>query len=179
MDLFDAAERAMAMDDATWARHANPLSGYTRIAGGSALFFALYAAHWIGWWAVLPVALAVGWLVVNPRAFPPPATAEAWMTKGVLGERVFLNRKTVAIPKGFVTANWVTTAFALGFAGLAVWGLVAQDFWFAFTAWHAAAVAKLWFVDRCVWLFEIMKDRHPAYTAWANGDFAASVRREL
>lgn len=175
MDLFGAAERMMAMDESAWSRHANPMSGYTRIAGGSALFFALYSAHWIGWWSLLPIALTVAWLVVNPRAFPPPKTADKWMTRGVLGERVFLNRKAVPIPEGFVIANGITTALAALFSVLAIWGVVTGDFWFAFTAWHGAAVSKLWFVDRCAWLFDTMKDRHPTYRAWAEGDFSASL----
>ena len=32
VDLGDASEKLMGMDDATWRRHANPWSGWSRVA---------------------------------------------------------------------------------------------------------------------------------------------------
>ena len=41
MDIASWSERALRMDDAAWARHANPWSVCSRIAGGTLVFLAL------------------------------------------------------------------------------------------------------------------------------------------
>ena len=175
MDVFKAAERLMGMHEADWARHANPLSGWTRILGGPVVFFALWSPRWIGWWSIAVIAAAAFWVWINPRLFPPPETADAWATKGVLGERVFLNRDQVAIPLGYRRAAWATTALSGGFFAIAVYGFVVGDFWTAFAGWHAGVLAKIWFLDRMVWLWELMKDSDPVYQAWARADWTARL----
>lgn len=171
MDIFSAAERLMAMDEGSWARHANPLSGWSRLFAGPLIFLALWSPFWIGLWGVLPILAAVAWSWLNPRLFPPPDNCDAWMTKGVLGERVFLNRKQVPVPDGFQQASFITTGFSLAFLALAIYGFVAGSFWLAFTAWHAAILSKVWFIDRCVWLWGLMADKDPQYAAWGRADW--------
>ena len=61
------------LSDETWRRHANPWSVWTRYAAFPLLVLAVWSYHAIGWWTLLPVALVIGWLIINPRAFPPPA----------------------------------------------------------------------------------------------------------
>ena len=70
---------------------------------------AVWSRVWIGWWAVLVVALVCVWAWWNPRAFPPPSSTDTWAAKGTFGERVFLNRKALPIPDhhfDVVTAGW-------------------------------------------------------------------------
>lgn len=166
MSAGKIAERMMAMNDAVWLRHANPLSGWTRLATGPVLFWAIWSHRWIGWFAIIPVAILAVWIWFNPRIFAKPKRADAWMTKGVLGERVWLNRAHAPIPPGFVRAAWLlNTAAGLGVA-FAVAGFVIGDFWLAFLAWHFAMAMKLWFVDRMVWLWERMKDSAADYRDW-------------
>ena len=53
--------RAFQMSPEVWARHANPLSVWTRYAALPVLIFAIWSRAWIGWWSVLPVlAVLVG-----------------------------------------------------------------------------------------------------------------------
>lgn len=171
MDLFAAAERLMTMDDRAWAKHANPLSGYSRLGGGTIIFLALWSPFWIGWTSIAPIALALFWIWINPRLFQPPKTADAWVTKGVLGERVFLNRKNIPIPAGHERAAWITTAISILFFAITVYGFFTRNFWAAFAGWHGAILGKIWFVDRMVWLWETMKDKDPQYAAWARADW--------
>lgn len=150
------ARGLMSMSDETWARHANPWSGWSRLATTPVLFLALWSHVWLGWRALAPVALVALWLWLNPRVFPPPARTDAWMSRGVLGERLWLARRTRPIPARHVRPAMAAQGLSLGFLAAGVWGLVAQDFWAAFLGLHGAAVAKLWFVDRMVWLHEDM-----------------------
>lgn len=62
-------ERAMAMDDATWQRHVNPWSVWTRVPIIGLLVLAIWSRVWLGWWCLVPIAALVVWAVVNPRAF--------------------------------------------------------------------------------------------------------------
>ncbi len=164
--LGETAQRLMGMSDTVWMRHANPLSGWSRMATTPLLFLAIWSHVWIGWKSLAPIALLAVWLWLNPRIFPKPKQANAWMTKVVLGERVWLNRKEVPIPVGFSRVAAVTTWLSAIMAGLSIIGFVTQNFWLAFLAWHFAAVAKIWFADRMVWLWEVMKQKTPLYSSW-------------
>lgn len=175
MDIFKAAENLMRMDDEAWARHANPWSGYTRIAASVPIFVAFWSAQWIGWWSLLPIVVVIAWVFVNPRLWPAPDRVETWIGAGVLGERVWLNRKSVPVPAHHARFANLTTAISALFFLIAVYGFIAGDFWAAFCGWFSAVLAKCWFIDRMVWLWSDMKDAHPAYRAWAHGDWSASL----
>ena len=41
--------KLMAMSDEVWMRHANPWSGWTRIAVFPLWFLAIWSRVWIGW----------------------------------------------------------------------------------------------------------------------------------
>ena len=171
--MFQFAERMMTMDDATWARHANPLSGYSRFIAGPALFLALWSPYWIGWWSVLPITAAALWTWANPRLFPPPKRTDSWATRVVLGERAFLARKTVPIPVEHARIAFIATGVSVAFMALCVLGFVRADFWLAFTGFHAAILGKLWFCDRMVWLWNDMRDAHENYRRWDRAEWAA------
>ena len=166
MSAGKIAERLLAMDDKIWLRHANPLSGWTRFATMPLLFLAIWSHVWIGWNALIPVSVLGVWIWLNPRVFPPPKSTDAWMTKVVLGERVWLNRKEVPIPTGFVRLPFLLNCLSGVLLLIAAYGFFTRDFWAAFLAWHFVMFVKLWFVDRMVWLWEIMKDKAPEYQAW-------------
>ncbi len=166
MRIDRTLESSMAMSGATWDRHANPWSVYTRLPVLMLFVLAVWSRIWIGWWSLLPLVALAGWTIFNPRAFPPPASTDNWASKAVLGERVWLNREAVPIPSGH--ARWAT-GLSLG-SGVALiptaWGLYALEPWAAFLGGALASLFKVWFVDRMVWLYEDMKDEWPAYRSW-------------
>ena len=98
MDIGKTSEQIMGMDDEVWERHANPYSGWSRVPVLSLLALAIWSRVWLGWWALVPIILIFVWIWFNPRLFPAPKSTDNWMSKGVLGERVWLNRKNVPIP---------------------------------------------------------------------------------
>ncbi len=71
------------MSDETWARHSNPLSGWTRVA----TYPLLYVPIWLHNWYLLVILAA--WFSVNSREFPKPKRNDNWMSKGVLGEKLW------------------------------------------------------------------------------------------
>ncbi|MEL6475739.1 MAG: DUF6653 family protein [Pseudomonadota bacterium] len=158
--------RAFAMDERTWERHASPWSCWTRVAILPLLCLAIWARVWIGWGCLIPIAALLVWTWVNPRAFPPPATTRAWASRAVMGERVWLNRGTVAIPRHH--AVWAGLLSALPAAGLGplIWGLYALEIWPLLLGLVLTMGPKLWFCDRMVWLYDDMARTHPAYAAW-------------
>jgi hypothetical protein len=169
MRALDWANRIAAsfvMSDGVWRRHANPWSFWTRLIILPLFALALWSRVWIGWWALAPLALVVVWTWINPRAFPPPATTDRWVSKAVLGERVWLARDRIAIPSHHaVAANLLSAVAALGvpFYG---WGLYALEIWPTLFGMSLMVFGKLWFVDRMVWLYEDMKDASPEYRSW-------------
>ncbi|MEL6375545.1 MAG: DUF6653 family protein, partial [Pseudomonadota bacterium] len=89
---------AHGMDDAVWARHANPWSIWTRLPIMPLGVVALMLREELGMllWPIL--AALVVWTIVNPRAFPPPLTFERWDSRAVLGEKLWVERDRTPIP---------------------------------------------------------------------------------
>ena len=166
MQPLKALERLMAMDEATWARHANPWSVWTRMSCLPLLALAVWSRVWLGWWALLPLALAVAWTWFNPRAFPPPVRTDNWASKGTFGERVFLNRKAIPIPRHHEVAAKALAALSAPGLAVLIYGLAVLDLWATLCGLVATMLPKLWFVDRMVWLYDDMKDAKPDYAGW-------------
>lgn len=166
MDFFALAERSMGMDDDTWMRHANPLSVWTRFSCLPLIILAIWSRVWIGWWCLVPLAAALVWTWMNPRAFPPPDSTNNWASKGTFGERVFLNRRSVPIPQHH--GRWAIVLGALSAFGLPplVWGIWQLDEAMTVLGLVMIVLPKVWFVDRMVWLYQDMREAHPDYAAW-------------
>lgn len=152
MTLGARIAAAFALDDEGWARHANPLSVWSRVPVLPLFALAVWSRDWIGAWCLLPVAALVVWTAVNPRAFPPPADLSAWGSRAVMGERAWTRRDARPIPRHHeVWAGVLAGLPALGMVPLA-WGLWALEPWPALTGVALVVLAKLWFLDRMAWL---------------------------
>jgi len=165
-DLFAASERLMRMDEAAWARHANPWSVYSRMTVLPLMTLAIWSRIWLGWGALLPAALVLAWIWWNPRAFGAPARTDNWASRGTFGERVFLNRRQVPIPAHHI--RWAKGLAWLSGLGVLPWlcGLWLLDPGFTLCGLAVMIGGKLWFVDRMAWLYQDMQDRHPDYAGW-------------
>ncbi|MDJ0624246.1 MAG: hypothetical protein QNJ17_14865 [Desulfocapsaceae bacterium] len=159
---YKFAESLMTMNEEVWRRHANPWSGWTRVATFPFWFLAIWSWVWIGWWALVPIILLSIWTWLNPRVFPPCQNDHAWITRGVLGERLFLNRRNVSIPAHHVKVAHLLTAMAGLFMVAAIIGFVTKNFWLALGGWLLTITFKMWFVDRMVWIYETMKEESVA-----------------
>ncbi|MBD3267591.1 hypothetical protein GF373_13060 [bacterium] len=161
----------MAMDDATWQRHASPWSVWTRVFTGlPAILGAVWSIRPLGWWSLPTLVLACLWIWLNPRLFPPPKNTNNWGSKVTFGERVWLNRKTHPIPKHH--ACWAMALAVISGIGFFI-ALYGAFYHYPLPTIAGALVSwfgKMWFCDRMVWLYEDMKDTNPDYQAWLKTD---------
>jgi hypothetical protein len=148
------AESVMSMDEATWARHANPWSGWSRLTTLPLLALAIWSRVWFGSGAIVPVAAVLFWVWLNPRLFPIPRSTDNWMSRGVLGERVWLSGDRRTLPAHHLRmARLLSAASFLGVLVLG-YGLVALDEGLTLAGIAIAMLSKLWFLDRMVWLLQ-------------------------
>jgi hypothetical protein len=160
------AEYVMSMDEAVWQRHANPLSVYTRYLGLPLLALGIWSRVWFGWWALLPIAAAIIWIWANPRIFPKPRSTNNWASKAVLGERVWSNRKRIPIPAEHQRAALLLSILNGSASLMVIYGLVMLEAWPTVAGIGCVILAKTWFLDRMVWLFEDMKCTDSTYHSW-------------
>jgi hypothetical protein len=154
------------LDDEGWQRHANPWSGWTRLCALPLVVLALWSRLWLGWWSLVPIALSLLWVWINPRLFPPPNSTRTWMARAVLGERVWLNRDRVPVPQHHQTVPHVLSVTGGVGVALVIWGVVAPAVWPTAVGVLVVFGSKLWFMDRMVWLYADMKFATPEYATW-------------
>ncbi|MBW4983857.1 hypothetical protein KZZ07_15030 [Mameliella sp. CS4] len=152
MGAFDRSERLLAMTDDTWARHANPWSGWSRLSVLPLLSLAAFSRLWLGWYWLLLLALVLLWTFLNPRLFPEPAKRDNWMSRGVLGEKTWIENRTD--PRLAHHAPVVKTLTGLTAAGTLVLlvGLVALNLSLTLTGLAVTMLGKLWLLDRMTWV---------------------------
>ena len=157
MELTNAVARAFRMDDEAWRRHANPWSVWTRFAAIPLMLAAIWSRTWIGWWSLLPIAAVIVWLFVNPSAFPP-VEPRSWAARGIYGERVWADDKSVVPPDHRAVVRILVVIGLAGFA-LITWGLVRLELWPTVSGAVLVIVAQLWRIDRFGWLWERVEQR--------------------
>ncbi len=166
MGLEHSIAKAFQMSPEVWARHANPLSVWTRFAVLPFLIVAVWSRAWFGWWSLVPIFAIVVWTWLNPRVFRRPASTRNWASKAVLGERVWLNRKEVPIPRHHIKAiralNIITGLGSL----LLLYGLIVLDVFATTVGACVVVLDKCWFLDRMVWLYDEMVENHSPYRDW-------------
>jgi len=83
--MFGVLRRRLADAD-FWERHENPASGWSRVPTGPLLLYAIYARNW------KLLGATVAFVAVNPVLFPEPGPEadDSWMTRGVRGERLWV-----------------------------------------------------------------------------------------
>ena len=168
MTLERKIASAFRMDDETWKRHANPWSVWTRNTVLPLLILAFWSRAWLKWWSLLPIAAALLWTWLNPRLFSAPKSMDSWAARGVLGERVWLNRDEVPVPEYHRTVPNILSGISAVGAVFVVWGVVALEVWPTVFGAVTVILTKLWFVDRMVWLYEDMRKVTPEYSSWAS-----------
>ena len=165
MTIERVFESALSMNDTAWRRHANPWSVWTRATVLPLVILAVWSRTWLGPWCLLPIGASIVWMWLNPRVFPAPRSTDHWASRGVMGERVWLNRDKEPIPSHHRAAPHLLNGITAVGTIFVVTGLVRLAFWPTLLGAVLIYCGKLWFLDRMVWLFQDMSDR-PAYHRW-------------
>lgn len=148
-------------------KHANPWSVWTRYSVLPAIVIAFWSRVWIGWWCLIPGVVALLWVFLNPILFSKPISTRNWASKAVLGERVYLNRDKVDIPEIHKTPLY-TILNIIAFIGMviAIRAIIYYSIWEAVLGVVLVYMGKSWYLDRMVWLYEMMKDQNAEYQKW-------------
>jgi hypothetical protein len=159
--------KLFGLEGSNWMRHANPVSVWTRFSVVSLLAISIWSRTWIGWYSLIPVALSLIWMMVNPLLFDEPRSTRNWASKAVFGERIWVDRTTVEIPEQFRSSvpNVTNVYSTLGLVLLG-YGLVTLRVLPVLAGILIVSGGKLWYLDRMVLLYEDMKGRDPQYRAW-------------
>jgi hypothetical protein len=166
MDLPRLLASAMSMSDETWQRHASPWSVYTRMPTIAFLLASIWSHTTIGWWAIVAFGAVAAWAWLNPRLFPPPRSTDNWASRATFGERIWLDRARIPIPRHHAAmARFLCLVAASGFF-VSVVGAWLNEPISTVAGGCVTFLAKLWFCDRMVWLFENMQVVEPSYRAW-------------
>lgn len=153
---------AFGLDDDGWARHANPWSGWSRVITTLPLLVAaIWSRAWIGYWSLIPIGVALWWIWFNPRAFGPARDDRAWISKSVLGERLWSNRQEVAVPERHRTLPNILNVVSLTGLPFLAWGLATLEIWPILLGMTLITGAKLWYIDRMAILYDDMVGTQP------------------
>jgi hypothetical protein len=157
---------AFRMDEATWERHANPWSVWTRFSAMPLLVLAAWSRVWLRRWALAPIALAVLWTWLNPRVFGRPRSTDNWASKSVLGERVVTSADAASIPaRHRLMPNLLNGVSGVG-SLFVIAGVAKLRVWPTLLGMALVYLGKVWYLDRMVWLYEDVKDAKPEYRSW-------------
>ena len=154
MTLEKGIGRSFAMNEAAWARHANPWSVWTRNTALPLLVLAFWSRAWIGLWSLVAILAALLWTWLNPRIFPAPSSTENWASKTVLGERIWMERRRTPVPARHRVLPSVLSSLSATGALPVIWGVYSLSIWPTLLGAALIYLSKLWFLDRMVWLFE-------------------------
>ncbi|MGY6703339.1 DUF6653 family protein [Roseinatronobacter sp.] len=146
------------MNNEVWARHANPLSGWSRVSILPLFAIAVWSRDWIGWWALAPVAIVLLWTWLNPRLFSAPASIDNWMSKGVLGEHIWLSRSKDSALSHHAPVIRLLTISTFAGAILLFYGLAVLNLPLTMTGLAVSMLTKLWIQDRMVWVYSEVGD---------------------
>jgi hypothetical protein len=154
--------RLHGLDAGGWERHANPWSVWTRVPILPAAALVLLARETLGAWTWVMIAGLAGWALVNPRAFPPPASTASWASRAVLGERLWLEQ-------GRPADGAIRLSLALSAAGLLplAWGIVRLSPTVALVGLAITLAGKFLFLHYMVRRFDAATaDDDPMVRAW-------------
>ncbi|WOD07703.1 DUF6653 family protein [Marinomonas sp. GJ51-6] len=154
MNLNKLLLNIFSLNDENWLKHANPCSVWSRFATLPFVVLAVWSRVWIGWYCLIPVALLMIWIVINPTLFKKPKTYERWSSRSVLGERIYMKRKETPIPSKHKLPIFILNILQTISGLILVYGLWDLNVYLTLHGITSIYLSKMWFLDRMVWLYE-------------------------
>lgn len=153
MKLTQVAAKTFGLDDVAWRRHANAWSVWTRMLGLIPILVPIFFRDAFGWWAMLPIALGVGWMWINPHVFPAVDEPRSWASKGIYGEKMYAADRSLAADAHRPAIRWLIVLATVG-ASLLAWGMVRVEAWPSIFGLTLIVISQLWQIDRFVAIYE-------------------------
>lgn len=157
MKIEKQIAKAFNLKGDSWMKHANPWSVWSRFATLPFLIVAIWSRAWIGWYCLIPISILMVWIIINPTLFKKPRNIDNWGSKAVLGERYWSERKEVPVPKHHPTPVIILTLIQTIGGIILIIGLWKLEINLTVIGAITAYLAKMWFLDRMVWVFNDMK----------------------
>lgn len=161
MNGFGRIAQSFRMSDEAWKRHANPWSVWTRFAAIPAMLLAIWSRTWLGWWCLVPIAVVVAWLWINPHAFPAIERPTSWAARGIYGEKLWLHHRDLVPAAHKAVLRLLIVTGTAGFA-LLIWGLIALDIWPTVFGATLIVMGQLWRIDRFGLLYDEIERKQEA-----------------
>ena len=160
--------KAFGLEGDSWMRHANAMSVWTRFAILPVLAVAIWSYDWIGWWSLVPVTLILGLHDDQPAAVPraglhPQLGVEGRLRRTDLG-RPQEGRDPAAVPVPGAEPDHRLPGSSG--SSRSAYGLVRLDVFAVVAGVMITQLAKFWYLDRMVLLFDEMKGRNAEYASW-------------
>jgi hypothetical protein len=124
-----------------WKRHVNPWSGWSRMLSYPFLFLAIWYHNWIA------LIIVIVWYIANPFLFPEPESTDNFMSKAVLGEKLWTGKMRSKFPN-------VLNGFNGIFFVIALYASYTNMLWHVVYPAILSLTFKMWFLDRMVRLYE-------------------------
>jgi len=158
--------RLFGMSDEVWARHVNPLSVWTRMPIIGLIALAIWSRVWLGWWSLALLALIAVWTWANPRVFSRPHSTRHWSSRSVLGERLWLERKKIALTARERLMPHVGNFISLIGLVVMAYGLIDLVVWATVVGTVLTIGGKLYFLDEMTRIYAAHKDEDPGWAGW-------------
>jgi len=159
--------RQLRMNDVALASRANGWSLWARAVTLPLLVLALWSHQWIGiGGAAILTALVAIWGWAHPRLLPARGRTDTFYARAVFGERVWLNRFRVPIPREREIRALVMWGLIASGAVIGVWGAVSAVALAAIGGVVLALGARLAFHREMALLYRDMKREDPIYRSW-------------
>lgn len=157
MTLEKRIAKIFKLNGESWMKHANPWSIWTRFATLPFIILAVWSRVSIGWYSLIPIAILIVWIIINPTLFKKPKSLDNWGSKSVLGEKYWAERKKNPVPKHHNTPVLILTLLqTIGGITLII-GLWKLNVSLTIIGTITVYFAKMWFLDRMVWIFKDME----------------------
>jgi hypothetical protein len=157
LELDKVLSKLFLPNNDSWLKHANPWSVWSRFATLPFIVLSIWSRIWIGWYCLIPIAILIFWVWINPTLFSKPKSFNNWAAKAVLGERMYMSRKDTPIPDGHSTAIIILNVLQSCSGVLLIYGLWNLDLALTIHGTVYIYLTKMWFLDRMVWLYESLK----------------------
>ncbi len=160
MNIEKQIAKVFNLQGENWMKHANPWSVWTRFATLPFIILAIWSRVWIGWYCLIPISILIIWIIINPTFFKKPKNIDKWGSKAVLGERYWSERKKVPVPKHHSTPVVILTILQTIGGILLMVGLWKLEINLTIIGGITTYLAKMWFLDRMVWVFNDMETKN-------------------